>query len=138
MTEAGDAAEHRQMGRKHVFVVNGAPEFLGLMRELLQAEEFNVTTTNYVPETFDMVASLGPDLLVVDLELGQQAGWDLLERLREGAITRGIPVILVSTNERQLDRAQADAERYGQHRVIVKPFDIDDLVATVHDIIGRA
>jgi DNA-binding response OmpR family regulator len=31
----GPPGERRQMGRKHVFVVNGSPEFLDVVRELL-------------------------------------------------------------------------------------------------------
>ena len=138
MPEAGDGAERRRMARKHIFVVTGAPDFLNLVRELLQGEDFNVTTTNYVPETFDVVAALDPDLLIVDLEIGMQAGWDLLEQLRTGAATRGLPVILASTEPYLLEQARADADRYGSHRVFVKPFDVPDLVATVHAIVGRA
>ena len=138
MTEATGRGEARQMGRKHVFVVNGAPEFLGLMRELLQDEAFNVTTTNYIPETFDGIAALAPDLVVVDLVVGQRAGWELLERLQEAASTRGLPVIITSTDRRLLDRARADPERYGAHRTFVKPFDVDELMALIHEVIGAA
>jgi DNA-binding response OmpR family regulator len=138
MPETGDGAEHRRMARQHIFVVTGAPNFLSLVSELLQSADFNVTTTNYVPETFDMVAALDPALLIVDLEIGQQAGWDLLEHLQRGAATRGLPVLLSSTEPYLLAQARADADRYGSHRLFIKPFDIADLVATVHDIIGRA
>lgn len=138
MAEAGDRAEGRRMARKHIVVVTGASEFLSLVRELLQSEDFNVTTTNYVPETFDMIASLAPDLLIVDLAVGQQAGWDLLARLQMDAATRGLPAILASTEPYLLAQARADANRYGSHRILVKPFDVADLVATVHIIIGQA
>ncbi|MEA2530872.1 MAG: hypothetical protein QOG89_2516, partial [Thermomicrobiales bacterium] len=84
--------EQVQMARKHVFVVDSAGAFLSLARDLLQDEAYNVTTTNYVPRTFDQIAALGPDLLVVDLAVGQRAGWDLLEQLQAGALTHDIPV----------------------------------------------
>ena len=41
----GDDAR-RQMGRTHSFVVNGAPELLTFVRELLQDEGYNVATTS--------------------------------------------------------------------------------------------
>lgn len=56
------ADETRQMGRKHVLAVNGDPPFLDLVRELLSDERYNVTTTNYVPKTFDVIVSLNPTL----------------------------------------------------------------------------
>lgn len=138
MAEATGRGEARQMGRKHVFVVNGAPEFLGLMRELLQDEAFNVTTTNYIPETFDGIAALTPDLVVIDLVVGQQAGWELLEHLHDAVATRGLPVIITSTDPRLLDRARADPARYGAHRTFVKPFNVDELLVLIHEMIGSA
>ena len=83
------SGESQQMERKHIFVIDGSPEFLDLLREFLQDEQFNVTTTNYVPKTFDQIAVLQPDLLIVDLVVRAQAGWDLLERLQVEALTRG-------------------------------------------------
>ena len=137
-TGASGRAEREQMGRQHVFVVNGAPEFLGLVRALLQAEAYNVTTTNYLPETFDLIAEAAPDLLVVDLVVGQQAGWDLLERLHAEAVTRGLPVVVTSTDRQLLDRAQTDAARYGAHQVIVKPYDLEELLDAIQQRIGFA
>ncbi len=135
--DMGDG-ERRQMGRKHVFVVNGSPEFLNFARELLQGEDYNVTTTNYVPLTFDQILGLPPDLLIVDLVAGVQAGWDLLERLQHEASTRGIPVSITSTDRGLLERAEADPARYGGQRLVAKPFDIDELLRGVEELIGGA
>jgi DNA-binding NarL/FixJ family response regulator len=135
---AGPGAEHRRMLRKHVFVVNGTAAFLNLLRDLLQGEDFNVTTTSYVPRTFDSIAALAPDLLILDLVIGEIAGWDLLERLHRAAATRGVPLILVSTEAHLVKRAQADAERYGTHSVILRPLAPDDVVNAVHKMIGPA
>ncbi len=127
-----------QEGRKHVFVINGVPEFLNLMRDLFQDERYNVTTTNFVPRSFEQIAALQPDALIIDVVVGEQAGWDLLERLHAGAETTGIPVIVVSTSPALLDEAQAQAERYGSHRYLPKPFDLDELVRAIQDMIGEA
>ncbi len=136
-SETGQA-EQSQRGRQHVFVVNGSPDFLNLMRELLQEEHYNVTTTNYVPQTFDQVAVLHPSLLVVDLEIGVRAGWDLLAALRDGALTRGIPVIVVSTDHRLLERAEREQVPGNTRRYVVKPFDLEVLLTTIRELIGVA
>ena len=131
-------AEQQQRQRKHVFVVNGDPPFLDLMRDLLQDARYNATTTNYVPPTFAQIAALQPDLLVVDLVVGVQAGWDLLDALRDEAITHGIPIIVTSTNQVLLDRACAEQERFGSRRCIVMPFDLDHMLKTIDALIGTA
>jgi DNA-binding response OmpR family regulator len=130
--------ERRQMARKHIFAVNGSPAFLDFVRELFQDEGYNVTTTNYVPRTFEQVAALQPDLLVVDLAVGIQAGWELLEQLQREAVTHNIPVIVTTTGGPDLlARVQAQ-QRYGGQRFVAKPFDLEELLAAVRELIGTA
>jgi DNA-binding response OmpR family regulator len=134
-----DAVEDRsQEGRKHIFAINGAPEFLNIVRELFQEEAYNVTTTNYVPNSFDQIAALDPDALIVDIVVGQQVGWELLEQLNAAAATTGIPVLIVSTDPRLLERAQEQAARYGKNRYLIKPFGLDDILAQIREMIGTA
>lgn len=131
-------AERGRMGRRHIFAVNGEPDFLNLLRVLFQREEYAVTTTNFVPNTFGQIAALAPDLLLVDLVWADRAGWDLLARLRAEARTRGIPVIVVSTTPAYLDRVRADPERYGGDALLSKPFGIEELLDAVRRLIGPA
>ena len=93
-----DAVEDRsQEQRKHIFAINGAPEFLTIVRELFQEEDYNVTTTNFVPNSFEQIAALELDALIVDIVVGQRVEWELLEQLHTEAATTGIPVLMVST-----------------------------------------
>lgn len=133
-----DAEERRQRSRKHVFAINGAAEFLNVVRELLEDEEYNVTTTNFVPNSLAQIVALEPSLIIIDLAISVRAGWDLLEQLHQDALTHGIPVIVVSTNEKILDEVRADPSRYGGERFIGKPLDIDVLISAVEDLIGKA
>jgi CheY-like chemotaxis protein len=114
--DSGARATPEQMQRQHIFVVNGSVEFLDIVRELLQEEDYNVTTTNFVPRTFHQIETARPSLLVVDLCHGEQAGWDLLTELRQEAATQQIPVILVSTSKQYLERA-AEEQAIGGGRL---------------------
>ncbi len=136
--EPGYRATPEQMRRKHVFVVNGSPEFLDVMRELLQEERYNVTTTNFVPSTFDQIQAGRPALIIVDLVLGEIASWDLLAKLRAEAAEREIPIILVSTQPALLERALAEQAAYGGDRRLTKPFDFDDMLTAIQELIGSA
>jgi DNA-binding response OmpR family regulator len=67
-----------------------------------------------------------------------RAGWDLLDRLGAEATTVGIPVVVVSTDPRLLARAEADWSGAGDRRFVVKPFDLEELLATVRALAGPA
>jgi CheY-like chemotaxis protein len=130
--------DRSQEERKHIFAINGAPEFLNVIRDLFQDEGYNVTTTNFVPNSFDQIAALAPDALIVDIVVGQQAGWELLEQINAEAATSDIPVLIVSTDPRLLDRAQDQAARYGKDRYLIKPFSLDDILEQIREMIGTA
>ena len=134
-----DAVEDRsQEQRKHIFAINGSPDFLNVIRDLFQEEDYNVTTTNFVPNSFEQIAALNPDALIVDIAVGQRAGWELLEQLNADAATTGIPVLVVSTDPRLLEKAQEHAARYGANRCLVKPFSLDEILGHIRDMVGGA
>ncbi len=130
--------EQSQVERRHIFAVNNSPDLLEIYRMLFETHDYNITTTNFVPQTFDQIAAARPSILLVDLAHGEQAGWELLERLRGEAQTRAIPVVVLSTSKVSLARVEADPARYGGDCLLAKPFDIDELLAAVRDLTGPA
>ena len=137
-SDDGARATPEQMQRQHIFVVNGSTEFLDVVRELLQDESYNVTTTNFVPQTFQQIESARPSLLIVDLIHGEMAGWELLADLRHEAATREIPVILVSTSRQLLEKAKVERVIWGGDRYLLKPFSLDALLQAIQELIGPA
>jgi CheY-like chemotaxis protein len=124
--------------RKHVFAINASPEFLNIVRELFQEEGYNVTTTNFAPNSFAQIEALQPDALIIDIAIGQEAGWELLEQLEADADTSGIPALVVSTDPRLLAHAEEQVARYGKHRFLAKPLDLDAMLQAIQEMIGEA
>src|SRR5215217_3364513 len=137
-SDDGARATPEQMQRQHIFVVNGSVEFLDVVRDLLQEEQYNVTTTNFVPRTFHQIETSRPSLLIVDLIHGERAGWDLLADLRHEAATRDIPVILVSTSKQLLEKAETERVIWGGDRYVLKPFSLDTLLQGIQELVGPA
>jgi CheY-like chemotaxis protein len=137
-TGDGARATPEQMQRQHIFVVNGSVDFLDIVRELLQDEHYNVTTTNFVPQTFQQIEAARPSLLIVDLIQGEMAGWELLADLRHQAATRDIPMILVSTSKHLLEKAEVERVIWGGDRYFLKPFSLDALLQAIQEMIGPA
>jgi DNA-binding response OmpR family regulator len=121
---------------QHIFVVNNTPMILDLVRELLEQERYRITTTNFLPRTFDEIAALQPSLLIIDLSIGEQEGWQLLAGLRQEAATRGIPVIVFSTTPRLLEQAAANEAVWGGDHFLSVPFALDDLLRLIRNLIG--
>ena len=125
-----------QRRRKHIVMVDSSRVFMEIIKELLEDERYGVTASDYVPEIFTQILLLDPDLIIVDLVITERAGWELLEKLELESLTRNIPVIATSTNHLLLERAEANKRRYGVDHYLVKPFDLDVLLAAMDELIG--
>ena len=130
--------DHCQKARPHVFAINASPEFLNIVRELFQEEGYNVTTTNFAPNSFKQIEALQPDALIIDMAIGQDAGWELLEQLSADADTAGIPALVLSTDPGLLARAQTQASRYGNHRYLAKPLDLEAMLQAIREMVAEA
>ena len=117
--------------RPHVMVFDSAQLMRDLMGELLQEARCHVTVSTFLPGSFDQITGLQPALLLIDLAMHEQVGWELLERLALDALTCRIPVLVTSTDRRLLERAEREHARYGGQGWVVKPFELEALLDEV-------
>ena len=122
----------------HILVINSSPDFLELMRELFSDEQYRVTTALVSHETVGQIGHQHPDLLIVDLAVREPCGMTLLADLHAEPATRAIPVIVMSTSNTLLDQAEAERGRLAGDCYLRKPIDLDRLLATASELIGRA
>jgi CheY-like chemotaxis protein len=85
-----------------------------------------------------IIATARLDALTVDVVVGELAGWELLENLHASTATNDLPVLVLSKSPRLLAKAQEQAERYGTHRYLDKPFDLDALLTHIREKVGEA
>jgi putative two-component system response regulator len=129
--------DDRRTPRKHVFAVNSSPDFLLIVRELLEEEGYAVTTSTFEANVFTQIVMRQPDALLIDVAVGEAAGWDLLRRLHTDAATTDIPTLVTSTSPALLEQAQEQAARYGAERsFLTKPMDLDELLRTIRVMVG--
>jgi DNA-binding response OmpR family regulator len=101
-----------------------------LLRDLLEAEGYRVLSAASPLDAVD-ISQLYPSLVILDLWFGGRAsGWDLLEALHVTPGARGIPVMICTADARMVQR-EADRLVSLAATVLLKPFDVDDLLARV-------
>jgi CheY-like chemotaxis protein len=82
-----------------VVIVDDNPEFLDSARRLLEhqgARVVGVASTN--ADALRSVQELRPDVTLVDVNIGEESGFDLAESLHEIGSAATAPVILISTH----------------------------------------
>ena len=81
-------------------IVDDSPDVLRAAREFLEGEGIavvGVATTG--DEAVSLMEELEPDVMLVDIVLGPESGFDLVRRLVESVATAGRRTILISTHD---------------------------------------
>jgi CheY-like chemotaxis protein len=120
-----------------IAVVDDDPVFLELMHDLLASSAgYEVVNSARCAEAHELVRQHRPDLVILDLMMGRdQIGWSVLDALRDDPETRQLPVLVCSAAVPAL-MAHSAHLRDQAARAIVKPFDIDELLATVESMLA--
>jgi two-component system phosphate regulon response regulator PhoB/two-component system alkaline phosphatase synthesis response regulator PhoP len=79
---------------------------------------------------------LAPDLAILDVEMPELSGWEVLRGIRANPDTADLPVIVCSVrgSAEDLDRGRV----LGCDGYVQKPFDVDALLAEVGEVIARS
>src|SRR4051794_38537721 len=120
------------MAAKHIAVVNDDTTFLELMHDLLVGEGYTATIMKVSSEAFERIKEIQPDLVIIDIWM-QRAdnGWEVLNLIKLEPSTAGIPVIVSSTDFRDLE-AKAPLLRSLNCDILPKPFDLQHLLDRVN------
>jgi DNA-binding NarL/FixJ family response regulator len=118
-----------------LLLVDDEPGLRTAVKAYLEDEGFEVSTANDGEEGWSQAQLLHPDVVITDVMMPRCDGYGLLKRLRADERLGGTPVIFLTAKGMTADRIagfQAGADDY-----IPKPFDPDELVARVHNVVRR-
>jgi two-component system KDP operon response regulator KdpE len=116
-----------------ILAVDDDPVILRLLSAELGERGFHVLTAASGREALQVLAEQRPDLILLDIELPDGSGLDLLPQLRE-RIPR--PIILVSA--RKTDQDKVGGLLLGGDDYLTKPFNLDELEARVGAVLRRS
>ena len=118
-----------------LLLVDDEPGLRTAVQAYLEDEGFQVTTAVDGEDGWAKAQELLPDLVISDVMMPRLDGYGLLRKLRGDERLGGTPVIFLTAKGMTADRIegfQAGCDDY-----IPKPFDPDELVARVHNVVRR-
>jgi twitching motility two-component system response regulator PilH len=114
---------------KKILVVDDSPTDCKYLSDLLTKSGYQVTTADSAEQALAMVKQQRPDLVLMDVVMPGQNGYQATRTLSKDSSTKDIPVIIVTTIGQETDRVWG--MRQGARDYIVKPVSQADLLAKI-------
>ena len=123
---------------KVIMVVNDDLDILMVIETILQEEGYRVVREDETIVDPQKVLRVKPDLLIVGQRVeGNYSDWQLVQHLSLTRATATIPILICTTKE-WLVQAQYDGFKTKHLSFLLKPFDLDDLISLVGEMLTNA
>ncbi len=119
---------------KKILIVDDEAENLKLISEML-TPHFQPLQASNGREGIQMAVKEQPALMLLDLNMPDMDGFEVVKKLREQTATRGLPVIML-TSEAGLD-SRVKGLDLGADDYMAKPFQIRELLARINARLRR-
>jgi DNA-binding response OmpR family regulator len=114
-----------------ILSIEDEPGMSSLIQLIFERQGHRVISVKSGEFGLEMLKSLRPDVLLLDLMLPDIDGWDIYQQMKEDEELARLPVIIVSARDRDQD-ARSGRFVIGDDRFIEKPFEVKDLIKAVN------
>ncbi len=116
-----------------VLVVDDSLTDRRIMTTYLTEAGLTVLDVESAEEAMEKIADYQPQLIVLDVVMGGQSGFEMCRSLKADQNTKPIPVILCSSKSTEADKMWGDV--VGADAYITKPVNRDELLVKVEQLI---
>jgi DNA-binding response OmpR family regulator len=126
--------DHSSQRRPRVLVVDDDPSMTALISNALRRLPIYCDTARSGQEALSSVRQSPPDAMVLDVNLLDLNGFEVLKRVRQSSATKDLPVLLLTGRCQESDIAQGFG--CGADDYVMKPFKPFDLANRVEQMIA--
>ena len=121
------------MDRRRIVIVDDESDLRTMLSAYLDAEGFDVVEAVDGNHGLEQIASIEPDLVILDVGLPGIDGFEVLRRLR---LVSEVPVIMLTARADEVDRVVG--LKVGADDYVTKPFSPREMVARISAVLRRA
>ncbi len=114
---------------KHILLVDDSKTELHYLSELLTKRGYTVRTAENGEEAMRKLAEATPDLILMDVVMPGQNGFQLTRAITRDPRFAEVPVIMCTSKNQETDKVWG--MRQGARDYIVKPVNADELVSKI-------
>ena len=118
-----------------VLVVEDSMPTRKMMSKLLSKEGLNVETAIDGVQALEIIPSLRPDLVLLDIVMPKMNGYEVCRKIKSNPKTKNVPVVICSAKSEDFDRYWGIKQ--GADAYIAKPFEDKELIATIKQFLKQ-
>lgn len=122
------------MKRKKILLVDDSNTILMMEKFILRNDPYELVTASNGEEAIRKAVELQPDLILLDVIMPRMGGFEACRLIRENLVTRGIPVIMVTTRGEAANVESGWSN--GCTDYVTKPINSVELLAKVRNFLG--
>ena len=124
-------AQNKEKSNDHqkILIVDDSKTELMFMTDLLTKNGFSVKTAENAEDAFRRLAEEKPDLILMDVVMPGQNGFQLTRAISRDPLYADVPIIMCTSKNQETDRVWG--MRQGAKDYITKPVVADDLMAKI-------
>ncbi|HRC86066.1 MAG TPA: response regulator [Thermoanaerobaculia bacterium] len=124
------------MAGETILIVEDSPTERALIQTALQSSGFRLLTAADGDEAMAKIQTERPSLVLLDVVLPGQNGFQLCRQLKTAAETKAIKVVMLTSKNQDSDRFWG--LKQGADDYVTKPFDANSLLATLRRQLAAA
>ena len=118
-----------------LLLVDDEPGLREAVQAYLEDSNFAVEVASNARDGWELLQQTNPDLVISDIMMPQVDGYQFLKQVREDPRYKALPVVFLTAKGMTSDRIQG--YQAGCDAYLSKPFDPDELVAIVTNLLAR-
>ena len=121
---------------KKIAVMEDNKTNIKLIRYQLEAEGFDIHVEETGNAGLKMIKFQKPDMIILDIGLPDIDGFEICKRIRNDAITKNYPIIMLTA--RGEDRDKIEGLSLGADDYVTKPYNAEELILRIKNLLTRS
>jgi CheY-like chemotaxis protein len=118
--------------RRKILLVDDEAGFAELLKDLLEMDNYEVTTAENGEDGLEKLKSFTPDVIISDVVMPKMSGFEMFRQVKADQSLSTIPFLFITGF--QDERVLSEARKIGVFGILRKPIDVEQIENRVKDL----